>query len=255
MSRYRTIGLSILLLCCANLQGTAQARKHALRIEKLMGECYAFTTWQEFNGTPFPSNGLYLVTKDGVVMIDTPWDSTQFQPLLDSIRSRHGKKVVMCLSTHWHDDRTGGLEYYRQQGIRTYSTLMTDVLADQNHGKRAQFLITKDTTFHVGGYAFQTFYPGVGHTPDNIVVWFGKDRLLYGGCLVKSNEANTLGNLANADIDQWDRSIRRVRGRFGKAGIVVPGHQAWGGDFLLDHTLDLIREEEERRKEEDEEND
>ena len=241
------------LLCLCSIRSASA--QPALQIRRLTGNAYVFTTWQTFKGTPFPSNGMYLVTKEGVVVIDTPWDSTQYQPLLDSISRRHGRKVVMCLSTHWHDDRTGGLSYYRQQGIRTYTTLMTDLLADQNGEQRAEYLITKDTSFRMGGYVIQTFYPGVGHTPDNIVVWFGKDKLLYGGCLIKSEEAKNMGNLANADIDQWVKSIRKVRERFGKATWVVPGHQAWGGDGLLDHTLDLIKEEEERRREEEEEND
>jgi hypothetical protein len=38
---------------------------------------------------------MYLVTNQGVVLFDTPWDSTQFQQLLDSIKIKHGKDVVM----------------------------------------------------------------------------------------------------------------------------------------------------------------
>jgi len=255
MSRILPFSIILPFLLLLPGKGRGQSRHPALQISRLLGNFYVFTTWKEFKGTPFPSNGLYLVTKEGVVMIDTPWDSTQYQPLLDSIGARHGKKVVLCIATHWHDDRTGGLDYFSRQGIATYTTLMTDLLADQNGEKRAQHLITKDTTFRLGGYAFETFYPGVGHTPDNIVVWFGKDKLLYGGCLVKSREAKDMGNLANADIGRWERSIIRVRDRFGKATCVVPGHQAWGGDQLLDHTLQLIREQEERERQEDEEND
>ena len=251
MSRPIPAILFLISLCAVHLS----IAQPALQIRRLTGDAYVFTTWQTFKGTLFPANGMYLVTKAGVLMIDTPWDSTQFQPLLDSIRRRHGREVVICLSTHWHDDRTGGLNFYRKKGIRTYTTLMTDVLSDQNGTPRAQFLITKDTAFRIGGYTIQTFYPGVGHTPDNIVVWFGNEKLLYGGCLIKSAEAKDMGNLSNADIEGWARSIRKVRDHFGKATWVVPGHQAWGGDGLLDHTLDLIRQEEARRREEDEEND
>lgn len=55
---------------------------------------------------------MYLVAKDGVVLFDTPWDTTQFQPLLDSIKLKHDKNVIICIATHAHEDRTGGLEYY-----------------------------------------------------------------------------------------------------------------------------------------------
>ena len=39
----------------------------------------------------------------------------------------------------------------------------------------------------MGQHAFQTYYGGQGHTPDNIVIWFDKEKILYGGCLVKSD--------------------------------------------------------------------
>lgn len=33
-------------------------------------------------------------------MFDTPWDTTQFQPLLDSIKFKHNMNVLMCIATH-----------------------------------------------------------------------------------------------------------------------------------------------------------
>jgi metallo-beta-lactamase class B len=57
-----------------------------LIISHLTGDFYIFTTYGSYNGNPVPANGMYMVTSKGVVLFDTPWDSTQFQPLLDSIR-------------------------------------------------------------------------------------------------------------------------------------------------------------------------
>ncbi|HAD11891.1 MAG TPA: subclass B1 metallo-beta-lactamase, partial [Saprospirales bacterium] len=133
----------------------------------------------------------------------TPWDTTQFQPLLDSIQARHHQKVVMALATHWHSDKTAGLEYYRQQGIRTYTTTQTDVFSEKNGHKRAEFLMAGDTVFQIGQYTFETYYPGEGHTADNIVVWFGQEKILYAGCLVKGAEAETLGYLGDANVMEY----------------------------------------------------
>ena len=96
-----------------------------LKITHLTSDYYIFTTYKPINGNPFPSNGMYCVTDNGVIMFDTPWDTTQFQPLLDSIANRHNKKVVVCIATHFHDDRTAGLEYYKSKGIKTYSSKQT----------------------------------------------------------------------------------------------------------------------------------
>ncbi|MFN8255940.1 MAG: BlaB/IND/MUS family subclass B1 metallo-beta-lactamase [Bacteroidales bacterium] len=219
-----------------------QEENPGLKIVHLTDNFYVFTTWKKYDQTLFPSNGMYLVTDKGVVMFDTPWDETRFQPLLDSIWRRHKKEVIICISTHSHADRTAGLEYYRGKGIKTYTTKQTDDISKVKNEKRAEYLIYSDTVFHVGKYRFQVYYPGKGHAPDNIVVWFEKEKILYGGCFVKSMEANGLGNLEDADVEAWENSIINLSRKFGKPEFIVPGHQDWHSDQALDHTLQLIRE-------------
>lgn len=135
-----------------------QSNNGLLQITHLTGDFYIFTTYKNYQGTPFPANGLYLVTDDGVVMIDSPWDTTQFQPLLDSIKLKHNKDVVMCIATHSHEDRTGGLNYYRQKGIKTYTTEQTYQICKANGENLAEYIIQNDTTFKVGQYFFETYY-------------------------------------------------------------------------------------------------
>ena len=153
-----------------------QAPNQKLVISHLTGDFYIYTTYGSYKGEPVPSNSMYMVTANGVVLFDTPWDSTQFQPLLDSIKIKHHKKVVMCISTHFHEDRTAGLEFYRRKGIKTYTTKQTDELSKIRNEKRAEFLIYKDSIFTVGQHKFQTYYGGQGHSPDNIVIWFDKKK-------------------------------------------------------------------------------
>jgi glyoxylase-like metal-dependent hydrolase (beta-lactamase superfamily II) len=184
---------------------------------------------------------MYVVTDNGVIMIDTPWDVEQTRPLLDSIERKHGKKVVLCVVTHHHDDRTAGLDILREKGIRTYSTEQTFRLCREKSEKEAEFQFTRDTTFNLGGISFQTFYPGEGHTADNIVIWFPKQRVLYGGCFVKSTESYGLGNVADANVKAWPASLRKVMKKFKKRAFVIPGHQGWESAKGLEYTLKLLR--------------
>ncbi|HEX2536267.1 MAG TPA: BlaB/IND/MUS family subclass B1 metallo-beta-lactamase [Chitinophagaceae bacterium] len=216
-----------------------QAAGSPLKIARVAGDFYVYTTYSQYQGVRYPANALYLVTTEGVVLIDTPWDTTQFRPLLDSIRARHRKEVVLCLATHFHEDRTGGLEYYRQQGIKTYTTRQTDSLSRQRGMKRAEFLISRDTAFTVGQYTFRTYYPGPGHAPDNIVVWFEKERLLYGGCLIKSVEDRTLGNLSDASVTEYAASLKKVRNTFGQPKYIITGHNDWRNTGSLEHSIKL----------------
>lgn len=129
-----------------------------LKIASLTGDHYVFTTYRVYKGNHVSANGLYVLTKKGAVLIDTPWDTTQFQPLLDSIKKRHGANVVICIATHSHEDRTGGLEYFNKKGIKTYTSVLTDSICRATGEKRAKFHFKNDTTFKVGQYSFQTLY-------------------------------------------------------------------------------------------------
>ena len=237
--------LSIYLL---SFSGTfSQTPNRRLIITHLTGDFYIYTTYGSYKGNPVPANSMYMLTTKGAVLFDTPWDSTQFQPLLDSIKMKHNQDVVLCISTHFHEDRTAGLEFYRRKGIKTFTTERTDELSKVRNEKRAEFLIYKDTLFTIGQHAFQAYYGGQGHSPDNIVVWFDKEKILYGGCLVKSTEAEDLGNLSDANVKAWSATIKNIQHKFGNPDYIIPGHLDWHNKESLTHTLDLIQQYEEKK--------
>lgn len=213
----------------------------SLKISHLTGDFYVFTTYNYYKGDRIPANGMYLLTTEGAVMVDSPWDTTQFQPLLDTIMVRHHQRVVLCIATHFHEDRTGGLDYYRQKGIKTFTTRQTDELSKMRGMKRAEFLIEKDTVFTVGQYSFQTYFPGHGHTPDNIVIWFDNEKVLYGGCLVKSVEDKTLGNLSDASVADYATTLKNVQEKCKNPEYIIPGHNDWRNRRSLTHTLKMAQ--------------
>ncbi|MCD6017815.1 MAG: bla [Bacteroidetes bacterium] len=218
------------------------AQTPGLKISHLTGDFYVYTTYKAYKGTPVSANGSYVVTNKGVIIIDTPWDTIQFQPLLDSIENRHRQKVVLCIATHSHEDRSAGLEYYKQKGIKTYTSKQTDVISEKTGEKRAEFLFSKDTTFTLGQYSFETYYPGEGHTKDNIVIWFPKEKILHGGCAIKSMEAADLGYVKEANLSEWPKSLNRIKKHCASPKFIIPGHQSWRSLKSIDHTLKLLKE-------------
>jgi len=239
--------LIIIIFLFSLFGASGQTPNRGLIISHLTGDFYIYTTFGSYKGNPVPANSMYLVTSNGVVLFDTPWDSIQFQPLLDSIKIKHNKDVVLCISTHFHEDRTAGLEFYRRKGIKTYTTERTDKLSKLRNEKRAEFLIYKDTVFEVGQHAFQTYYGGQGHSPDNIVIWFDKEKILYGGCLVKSIEAEDLGNLSDANPKAWAVTIKNIQQKFLNPNYIIPGHLDWHSKKSLTHTINLIQEYEQKK--------
>ena len=235
--RFVLLGMTFFLA-----KGVAAQSEAKLKISHLTGDLYVYTTYKMYQSQLFPSNSVYYVTDAGVVLIDTPWDSTQFQPLLDSILMRHRKKVVMCIATHYHADRTAGLEYYAQKGIKTYSSWNTWQLCRRHNEKQPQnYFANGDSLFKVGNKFFTAMYFGEGHTEDNIVVWFPDEKTLYGGCLIKSTEAKDLGNTADANLREWPKTIKGLIKAFQeKAKYIIPGHFGWSEIGSLQHTLRLL---------------
>lgn len=216
------------------------ANAQPLKITQLNDEVYVVTTWHELETGPFPSNSLYVITEDGAVLIDTPWDTTQVLPLIDSIALRHKKEIVLCISTHFHDDRTGGIPQFNELGIPTYTTTMTRSLCEKNGNGIPSHTFLNDTLFTIADVTFETFYPGPGHAPDNIVIFIPRYDLLYGGCFIKSVESATLGNMADADVKSWLEGIKKVRKRYGKPSYIITGHQDFLSEKSLKHTQELL---------------
>lgn len=212
-----------------------------LEISHLTGDFYIYTTYQDYNGTPYPANGMYFLTDSGAVIIDAPWDVTQTKPLMDSIMARHNKKVIMCIATHFHDDRTGGFDVLKSNGVRTYSTQQTLELCRTINNAEAEYTFINDTTFNVGNVSFETYYPGWGHTADNIVIWVPNAKILYGGCFIKSTEAQGLGNLADADTKSWEEAVQKVMEKYPYAEYIIPGHEGWLDRGSLKYTYELLK--------------
>ncbi|PXY42929.1 subclass B1 metallo-beta-lactamase [Flavobacterium hydrophilum] len=232
---------SIILFLTMLSNSFGQSKNSPLQISHLTGDFYIYKTFHDYKGMLISANAMYLVTDKGVVLFDTPWDQTQYQPLLDSIKTKHKKDVIMCFATHSHDDRAGGLEFYRQKGIKTYTIKVTDEILKSENKKRAEFIIPNDTIFTVGKHRFEVYYPGRGHAQDNIVVWFNKEKVLYGGCFIKSAEAKDLGYLGDADVKEWEKSIQKVQAKFKKPIYIIPGHDNWTNIVSLTHTLKMVQ--------------
>jgi metallo-beta-lactamase class B len=235
-----SISLFGLLILASTLFGQDTTLK--VTTTHLTGNFYVHTSYGKFGNAVFPANGLYIVTDSGIVLIDTPWSEAQTLQLIDTLAQRHHQKIVLAIATHYHDDRTAGLDLLKKNGAKTYSSRQTADLCNIKGEKQATFTFDKDTTFTVGKLRLQTYYPGEGHTQDNLVIWFPKNKVLYGGCLVKSLEAKTIGFTGDGNVAQWPASLHKVAARFKHPAYIIPGHQHWQGNTeMITHTLELLQ--------------
>jgi glyoxylase-like metal-dependent hydrolase (beta-lactamase superfamily II) len=181
-------------------------------------------------GVVFPANGLVLERRGGSILIDTGYLPEQSELLFAWSKTMLASPIARAIATHFHNDRTGGIEGLKTRGVPTYASPLTCRLAAE-HG-----MPVAEPLKHFGGapYRFaedcELFFPGPGHTSDNIVVWFAEQRVLFGGCLLKSTTSNGLGNTADSVVADWPASIRTMQSRYPRRALTIPGHGTIAGD-------------------------
>lgn len=187
-----------------------------------------------------PANGLVAVCGSDAVMIDTPWNDAQTVSVFDAVRDSLHAKITQVIVGHSHEDCMGGLGEVIRRGALSYSCEMTKQFAARDNKPLPARTFTDTLTVRCGSTVFTLYYPGGGHTADNIVVYIPAEKVLFGGCLIKAAEAKNLGNTAEAVVSSWAASVKNVTARFPDVEIVVPGHGNHGGKELLAHTINLV---------------
>jgi len=199
------------------------------------------TTSRLSDGTIYPANGMLLETRKASVLIDTGWNPQQTRVLLSWARNSLHHPVQEAIVTHFHIDRLGGTPALAQAHIPIFGLSLTRRLAIQHHkANPPQAIPNLETHPWMSPDGFEVYYPGPGHTRDNIVVYFPKQRILFGGCFLKSITESDLGNLEDADVPAWPASMRRLQATYPEARLVVPGHGALKGN-ALEHTKALLK--------------
>lgn len=232
---------TVLFLFLANFF-YAQVRDFVIE-PPLNSKLYLYKTFGVFGGKEYSTNALYLITKKGVVLFDVPWQKTQYQSLMDTIKKRHNLPVIAVFATHSHADRAGDLSFYNNKGIKTYATAKTNELLKKEGKATSNNLIKTGKKYKIGGEEFIVDFLGEGHTADNVVVWFPKYNVLDGGCLVKSSSAVDLGYTGEANVKQWPLTMKNLQAKYPSSAKVIPGHDEWKGNDHVKHTLELLHKQ------------
>ncbi|QJR80135.1 subclass B1 metallo-beta-lactamase [Alteromonas pelagimontana] len=182
------------------------------------------------------SNGVILLHDDHSVLIDTPWTAEETIALLKWAEEM-GKPISKSISTHYHDDRTAGMAVLNTAGVATYALGLTNRLLEANHKAVAKHAV-EGTPTQIESH-IEVYYPGPGHTKDNVVVWLEEDNILVGGCLTRATEADSLGYTGDAFVSEWPQSVKNVMQQYPHISLVIPGHGEVGDSHVLTHTIKL----------------
>ncbi len=219
-----------------------------ISLQPIAGGVWVYTTYFDLpDYGRYPANGLLVIDDKEAMLIDLPWTDEQTGVLFDWVAKNHGADVKVVVPTHFHQDCMGGLAEAHRRGATSYGLDKTIKIAREKGLPVPKVSYQLRTMVHCGPTVALLTYMGPGHTMDNVVVWLPKQGVLFGGCLIKSLDSQSLGNTADGDLEAYPTTLLKVRRAYSHAKIVVPGHGDWGGPDLIEHTLKLCQGMESKR--------
>ena len=115
-----------------------------------------------------------------MLVVDTAWTDDQTAQILNWIKQEINLPVALAVVTHAHQDKMGGMDALHAAGIATCHAL-SNQLARKRDGCgatqpdfRRQWLGRTSNRAQLG--PLKVFYPGPGHTSDNITRWDRRHR-------------------------------------------------------------------------------
>jgi metallo-beta-lactamase class B len=211
-----------------------------VEVRQLAEGFWLHTTYYDIEGLQnVPANGIILIDSNEAVMIDLPWTNEQAGLLFDWAEQKQHAMIKKVVPNHWHIDCIGGLAEAHRRKAESFALDKTvEILKSKNEPSPMNWF-TDRLTLSCGTIHVELAYYGAAHTVDNIVVWVPSKKILFGGCMVKAQNARNLGNITDADVASWPVTLKKVKEAYPEAKIVVPGHGRPGGLELIDHTIDL----------------
>lgn len=186
------------------------------------------------------SNGFIYINEGKALVFDTPVEAEETKVLINWLQDVLKVKIEGVVINHFHVDCLGGLEEFHQRGIKSYANKRTKKLAKKDSVPIPQLGFRKKLKLQLGSKEVICRYFGQGHSKDNIIAWIPDEQILFGGCMIKSLKSGK-GNLADANIKAWPKTVTKIKLTYPEVKIVIPGHGRHGDSKLLDYTIQMFQ--------------
>ncbi len=243
--------LACLLLACGARAQSVEVRpvrvsEHTWYVQGLPGVASAANRG-------YNSNAGFVVTADGIVVIDALGTPALGRELVRAIRNVSDAPIRRVIVTHYHADHFYGLPAFKAEGAEVWAHNEAREYLEGGEAKarleqrrrelapwvdeQTQLVppdrwLEGDASFSLGGLHFDVTYMGPAHAPDDLIVLVREDQALFSGDILFSGRVPFVGN---ADSRRWLGAIDALLKL--KPRVMIPGHGAVSHDPAVDLTF------------------
>lgn len=199
----------------------------------------------------YNSNAGFIVTNDGVIVVDALGTVPLGKEFIKAIRSVSDKPIKRVLVTHYHADHVYGLQAFKEAGAEVWAHRAGMQYVDGSEGParleqrrrdlfpwvneqtrivRADRWLDGDEKFEFGGLHFELIYMGPAHAPDDMVIVVREDQVFFSGDIIFTGRIPFVGE---ADSKRWLQTMSKLLDL--KPKLMVTGH----GKVSTDPASDL----------------
>jgi len=173
------------------------------------------------------ANAGFILTRDGVVVVDSQINPRAAGAMLRAIRKVTDKPILYLVNTHAHGDHVFADHVFRpargiiaherakvalkSRGAQLLNEYAKVVGAKEAEGAKVTLptiTFTDQMTVPIAGRTIILRYLGIGHTVGDIIVWLPNERVLFTGDLVYVNQLPWLGE---GETREWLNTLARMK--------------------------------------------
>ncbi len=201
-------------------------------------------------------NSGFIVSDDGVMVIDAMMVASMVRPYLEEIRKVTDQPIRYVVNTHHHVDHSFGNQFYLPTEIVSHRACReaflnrfdgTDRLTERWPEYREDWVKTRLTPasityedkmiVHLGDRVIELLHPGPAHTQGDTLVYLPQEKVLFTGD-VAFHYLTPLGR--DGHLSNWIRVANGILKHL-DATTLMPGHGPVSGKEVVSKTLNYLR--------------